>query len=337
MKKEMPRQYKGLVTIAELPKGNPSSLDFAHYDLTPIDHDYSAQFQLKANHVFKSLGMNIGFLMMVGDPAEAPRIYQAFKDDPKYLGGGTGSGFKNRAVTILDKVDPLAKQIGAVNVVAKVNGELWGYNTDGLGFVYGLEAFLKAYFGSSHIMGGNFSKQRILLLGAGGTADAIAFTLAGCAAKITILNRSAEKAVALAEKINTMYGPIAKGGGEDLIASEAVKADIIINASKKGAEGPFKDYSALAPAVEGKLEENLAESAKVFAAVKPKTVVCDVNLRADESPTLRQARESGLPVQDGTAMNFYQAVEALWIIHHDDFVRLNVSKERLAELVAEVS
>ncbi len=332
--KKIPEQFKGLLTRALLPRNNPPDLDFPRYDLTPIDHDYAAQFQIKANYVFRTLGMDVGFVMMVGDPKKAEKIYDAFRYDPKYLGGGTGSGFKNRALVCLDMIDPLAQRIGAVNVVAKRNGQLYGFNTDGIGFVRGLQEFLATHFSRAYAPDGDLSLLKVLLLGAGGTADAIAFTLAQCGAHLSILNRTAEKAVKLVARINAVYGPVAFGGGEELLAKEIPKADIIVNASKKGAEGEFSDYSSFALATEGGLEENLRQSAEMVKLLRPGTVVCDVNLRKDESPTLRQARLAGHFVLDGTSMNYHQAVEALWLIHQEDFTRLKVTKEALAKLMA---
>lgn len=332
MNKETPVQYQGLLTVAQLPRNNQEAFNFDYYDITPIDHDYAGQFQLKANHVFRKLGLPIGFVMMVGNPEKNAEIYEAFRRDLRYLGGGTGSGFKNRAPAVLDELDPLAKLIGAINVVVKVNGRLRGYNTDGLGFVKGLQELLRERRKITTVAG-----LRILILGAGGTADAIAFSLAAKGATLTILNRTAAKAENLAERICQTYGQVAFGGGEEIMAEHLARQDVIINASTKGAEGSFKDFVALAPAREGQLLENIVESAEMFTLVNPKTIVCDINLRADESPTLLMARKSRLLTQDGAAMNFHQAIEALWLIHEDLFVKNNISKKEVARLIHEVS
>ena len=57
--------------------------------------------------------------MMVGDPADASTIISLFKSDPKYVGGGVGSGFKEAVLPYLDEITPLAKAMGAVNVIKK--------------------------------------------------------------------------------------------------------------------------------------------------------------------------------------------------------------------------
>jgi shikimate dehydrogenase len=333
MNNRLPVPYGGLLKIAVLPADNPTSLgNFLSYDLTPVDHDYSGQFPKKANHVFRKLGLPIRLVMVVGDPANAAEIYSAFRRDPAYVGGGTGSGFKNRALAVLDSLDPLAEQIGAVNVVKKIAGRLRGYNTDGSGFVSGLEELLLKQRGLTSVKG-----LKVLVIGAGGTADAIAFTLASKGARVVILNRTTEKAEKLAERICKVYGDVAFGGGEDLLAEKLPWADVAVNASTKGAEGPFKDFAAFAPAKEGALEENLAQSAEAVCLLDPQAIVCDINLRADESPTLRLAREAGHVTQDGGPMNFHQAVLALWIIHEDLFALKGVTTADVARLIKEVS
>lgn len=334
----LPKQYEGLLSIAQLAKDNPQSFDFDHYDITPVDHDYAGQFQIKANHVFRKLGLSIGFIMMIGDPKKATEIYDAFRKDPRYLGGGTGVGFKDRAPAVLDSLDPLAEQIEAVNVITKIkmnkseSSELRGFNTDGLGFTLALEEFLKEKTKIESLKGLN-----VLILGAGGTANAIAFTLASKGANLVILNRTADKAERLAERICQFYGNLAIGGGEELIKNKITEADIVINASIKSAEGPFKDFIAFAPAQADKLEQNIAESNEVIHLLKPRTIVCDINLRADESPTLKLAKEFGHLVQDGSRMNFHQAVEALWLIHRDLFVQKNIKRETISHLIDEIS
>lgn len=318
-----------LVTIAKLPIDNPPTLEgLSSYDLTPIDHDYAGGFAKRANYVFAQLGLPTRMAMVIGNPSDAEAIYESFRTDEKYLGGGTGSGFKQVALKYMDRLDPLAEKIGSVNVVAKRNGQLIGHNTDGSGFVLGLETLLQETDVTS------LEDMQILLLGAGGTADAIAIALAEKrVANIAIVNRTVEKARALAEKVTKATSVPATGVGEDVLIDHIASADVIINASTKSAEGPFADYAAFAPAVPDQLQANVAASTEMIARAKKSAIVCDINLRQDESPTLRIAREANLQVQDGVPMNIYQAVEALWIMHGELFAQMNIHKNRIAELV----
>jgi shikimate dehydrogenase len=270
--------------------------------------------------------------MVIGDPKNADKIYDAFRSDSHYLGGGTGSGFKDIAPQYLDELDSLAKQIGSINVVTKTGQKLKGYNTDGIGFVRGLEELLLKERNINTL-----KSLQVLILGAGGTARAIAFTLASKGAKITILNRTIAKADELAKHVREAYGDVAKSGGEERIESELPRADIVVNTSTKGAEGPFKDFSALSEAKKDGLNENLDESKKRVKLLKKDVVVVDINLRSDESATLRIAREAGYLTQDGSSMNLFQAIEAMMLIHDKEFKEAGISKDEIAKLIREVS
>ena len=74
---------------------------------------------------------------------------------------------KSAIIPFLDDVDELAMNIGAVNTVVNEDGKLIGYNTDGPGFLKGLNGYIPS-----------LSDQRILVIGAGGAARAIYFTFA---------------------------------------------------------------------------------------------------------------------------------------------------------------
>lgn len=107
----------------------------------------------------------------------------------------------------LDEIDPLAKMIGAVNTVVNDNGRLIGYNTDGAGYVRSLV----------EETGMHLPNQVVTLLGAGGAARAVAFTLAEKGVKeIRIINRSQEKAALLADHLSSLVstctvGPVEGG------------------------------------------------------------------------------------------------------------------------------
>jgi shikimate dehydrogenase len=90
----------------------------------------------------------------------------------------------------LDEVDSLAEQIGAVNTVVNEKGKLIGYNTDGLGFLAGLKAITN-----------DFLNHKILIIGAGGAARAIYYTLANSGVQsMDICNRTIEKAYRLIQE-----------------------------------------------------------------------------------------------------------------------------------------
>lgn len=90
---------------------------------------------------------------------------------------------------ILPLLDTVETESGAVNTIALYNNKYMGYNTDGEGVIAVLAEKM------------DLSKQRIIILGAGGAARAIAYALVRHKAKVIILNRTLDKALQLANEL----------------------------------------------------------------------------------------------------------------------------------------
>jgi shikimate dehydrogenase len=139
----------------------------------PVDHSLSPAIH---NAAFSKAGLNFVYLAF---PVEA--IGDAMKGI-RALGNSRGFSVtiphKVAAVPFLDHVDQTAQHIGAINTIVVENGRLIGYNTDASGSLRALRE------GGAALLG-----QRVLILGSGGAARAIAFALAGDAqiAGLTIL------------------------------------------------------------------------------------------------------------------------------------------------------
>jgi shikimate dehydrogenase len=139
----------------------------------PVDHSLSPAIH---NAAFRKAGLNFIYLAF---PVEA--IGDALKGI-RSLGNTRGFSVtiphKVAAMPFLDEVDHTAQQIGAINTIVVENGKLKGYNTDASGALRALRENGAALLG-----------QRVLLLGSGGAARAIAFALADDAqiAGLTIL------------------------------------------------------------------------------------------------------------------------------------------------------
>ncbi|MFA5997055.1 MAG: saccharopine dehydrogenase NADP-binding domain-containing protein [Candidatus Paceibacterota bacterium] len=311
------------LTLAKLPANNPSSvrefISCGRYTITPIEHDYAGKTATMWNVAYKHFGMDRAMAMMVGESSNAKRILEHFRKDAKYVGGGSGVGFKDENVHHVDVLDPLAKAIGAINLIQKLpSGQLKGWNTDGLGYCQSLEAMLAKN-------GESLQGKKVIILGAGGTGNAIALTLAERGAHIVILNRTTEKAEELAERINHYLGIArARAGGEELIEAEAKNADVVINVSTKGATGAFEDYCALAPAklpaTKENVEENISASEKIFDIIPRTAIISDIVLRSTPSPFLKRAEELGFTTLNGVPMVINQGVEAFLIIHEKELM-----------------
>lgn len=122
---------------------------------------------------------------------------------------------KERIVGYLDGCDPLAKKIGAVNtVVVRGDGKLYGYNTDYVGVLRALQTRIP------------LESSRVLILGAGGAARAVAFALAEAGASVCVWSRRIAKAKSLARSV----------GGEAVTRKRLGKEffDAIVNATPVG-------------------------------------------------------------------------------------------------------
>jgi len=115
----------------------------------------------------------------------------------------------------LDRVDDVARTIGAVNTVTRVGDALVGTNTDWIGAVRAIERERE------------LAGARAVVLGAGGAARAIVYGLLERGARVTVLNRTVSKARELADSL----GAQAAAGLADLIDLDH---DVLVNASTAG-------------------------------------------------------------------------------------------------------
>src|SRR5579859_6332091 len=145
------------------------------------------------NAAFGALGLNYIYVPL------------AVKDLGKAVGGVRHLGIKAIGVTIpykvevvpyLDALDEDARRIGAVNAIVNNNGILLGANTDGKGAVRALQEVT------------DIAGKKVVLLGAGGAARAIAFAIADEEGELVIVNRTEHAAAALAKTVNCQYATL---------------------------------------------------------------------------------------------------------------------------------
>lgn len=187
---------------------------------------------------------------------------------------------KTAIIPLLDEVDELAASIGAVNTVVNENGRLKGYNTDGPGFLKGLQAF----------MSGAASKK-ILLIGAGGAARAIYFTLAMEKPEaIDIANRTVAKAQSLID--DCPYS----------VKSEACTLD---EAGRK-----LGEYDLVVQTTSIGMAPKIADQPLDLSNIKKHSHVCDIIYNPLETKLLQDASNRGANVQNGIDMFVYQGALA---------------------------
>ncbi len=133
---------------------------------------------------------------------------------------------KERVIECLDEVSEYSKQIRSVNTIVNVDGHLKGDTTDGPGFVRSAEAAW-----------GKIDGCRTLILGAGGSAKAVAFALARIGCRIAIANRTHERAVELAGCLGKVYETgtfrVVELDGQAL-GEEIAETDLLVNTTSVG-------------------------------------------------------------------------------------------------------
>ena len=185
-------------------------------------------------------------------------------------GCGVSMPFKEKVIPFLDRLDPLAKKIGAVNTVVNDNGYLIGYNTD----VIAAEKSLKLL---------QIKKDKdIIIFGAGGVSRAILVALKNLKLKnVTLTNRTTHKGEKLAKEFNTRFIQWAK--------RESIKADIIINATSIG------------------MTPNIHSSPISNMMIKNSQIIMDVVVAPPQTKLIKIANQQGKITIDGLKLSLHQA------------------------------
>jgi shikimate dehydrogenase len=184
---------------------------------------------------------------------------------------------KEAALRLVDRADPMAMRIGAVNtIVFTPDGKSIGSCTDGLGFLENLRHEDRSF---------SSSQGASVILGAGGAAAGIAFALLddGCP-EIRIINRTIEKAQALAERL----GETAKVVAWEERGQALKDAALLVNTTSLGMNGQ--------PVLNIALE-----------ALPKSALVTDIVYAPLETNLLAQAKARGNRVVDGLGMLLHQA------------------------------
>ena len=211
----------------------------------------------------------------------------ARRTDPDWRGCNVTMPHKQAVIPLLDRLDPLAARIGAVNTIIPEAGALVGYNTDAPGFLEPLQPLL----GMTHY----FRMARVL--GTGGAARAIIAALADAGMVIVLAGRNAEKARALLDELDP--------GGEHHVAALDHFADATDFAfdDRSGCLDLVVNATALGMTGQPPLVFDMTHA-------PPGSVFYDIVTSPLETAFLKSARGSGFSTVDGLSMLIGQADHA---------------------------
>ena len=197
----------------------------------PVAHSLSPQMQ---NAALEATGLDMRYARFQIAPGELPAALQLLPA-LDFIGVNLTVPHKVAAMNLVDDLDETARQIDAVNTVKIEGGKLRGFNTDGSGFARAIREEFSV----------DLRDLRVLVMGAGGAARAIALQCAreDCE-RLVIANRDPEKASQLVGSLREFFtgprvlGPVARlqavGMDEAALRFQIGNTDLVVNATPLG-------------------------------------------------------------------------------------------------------
>ncbi|OPX43180.1 shikimate dehydrogenase [Ruminiclostridium hungatei] len=251
----------------------------------PVEHTKSPYIH---NTLFDEFNINAIYVPVHVGQGDLQKAVEGMRAQ-NFSGFNITVPYKKEIIKYLDDVSNDALLMGAVNTVKNIDGRLKGYNTDAEGF--------SRDFKDSFETG--FEGKRIVLLGAGGTARALAIKLAAEGAeKLTIVNRTLENAKNIVELVRNNYGNVIDGITPDApgFARSFEESHIIINTTPAG----MSTYETKTP-----FDRNFT--------FQNQQLVYDVIYTPVKTRFLEQAEECGCKIRNGFGMLINQGISAFEI------------------------
>ena len=192
---------------------------------------------------------------------------------------------KAKVFPLMDEISDSSQMLGVVNCIVNDGKKLKGYNTDGDGF---LDAV-------AHDSGLNMVGKKVLIIGSGGSARSIIYSLSKAGVgEIAVINRTKKKALDAIE----LAGPVARYVEEDKISEVAAEADLVVNATPIG-------MSDAGTTTKFPIEPNLFSEGQLAV---------DLIYHPLSTPWMEALKNRKVEVYGGLSMLIFQAAKAfkLW-------------------------
>jgi shikimate dehydrogenase len=245
----------------------------------PIEHSVSPAMQ---NMAFTAMDLDYAYVPFKVKKADLGTAVLAVRA-LNIRGLNVTIPHKVEIIPLLDEIDSLAREIGAVNVLVNDDGILKGYNTDAEGFLHVL---------LEH--GVEPEGKNVVILGAGGAARAISFTLAGRGANLIILNRTPSNAAKCAADVSNATGQTVEVLALDAknLSDAMERGDILVNTTSVGMF-PGKNDTLVSV--------NL---------IRPHFIVADIVYNPYKTRLLADAEKAGARTINGLEMLIWQGALA---------------------------
>ncbi|MQG15320.1 MAG: shikimate dehydrogenase [SAR202 cluster bacterium] len=252
----------------------------------PLSHSISPEFQQAAldHHEIKAT-----FHRWEVTADDLNSFFETIRDS-NFIGASVTIPYKEKCLDLVDEITESARLIGAINCIVNRDNVLVGHNTDGSGFIRAL----KTKYGFEP------SGKKVLIIGAGGAAKAIAYSLIQEGiSQLTIANRTITRAEELAQRLerNGLKINSIKLDKQTLVAPLS-NVDLIVNTTSIGMKnGPDPQHSPIPPDL-----------------IPQNAIINDIVYNPIETPLIKAAKLKQAPTIGGLDMLVYQGVEAfeLW-------------------------
>ena len=252
----------------------------------PLGHSISPIFQQAA---LDNVGINARYETW----SVPPESFQGFLEDIRmnnFIGANVTIPHKETVIGYLDELDANAEKIGSVNTIVNRDGRLIGYNTDSYGFLRSIKRFYPRL---------DFSKKSALVIGAGGAARAVIYSLLDKKINsIIIANRTISRAKALADEFNKEINVGTIGISSIELRSAAINSSLIVNCSSVGMKNSDSESLLL-------LDRS---------AIRSDCIVFDLVYNPVVTPLIQLATDAGANVIGGLGMLVFQGAASfkLW-------------------------
>jgi shikimate dehydrogenase len=244
----------------------------------PIGHSLSPAIH---NAAFHALGLD--YVYLASRVQDVRNALAGMRSLANFRGMSITIPHKTAAMQYVDAIDPVDQAIGAINTVINDNGNLVGFGTDGPG---ALKALADADVG--------INDKQVLMLGAGGAARAIAFTLANQThlQRLTILDIDDSLRDELSADLKNGTGAAIEDRkfSDATLAAAMAQADVIVHCTPIGMH-PKTDASLIPPHL-----------------FRNNQVVFDIVYSPLETRLLSEAKAAGVKIISGVEMFVNQAV-----------------------------
>lgn len=237
----------------------------------PVAHSRSPMIH---GHWLKTLGIAGAYDLQDILPEAFPAFLRNLAANG-YAGGNVTVPHKEVAFRTVDRREPAAESIGAVNTIWLEGDRLCAGNSDAHGFITNLDELAPGW---------QVPNARVTILGAGGAARAAIYAFQARGATVGLVNRTADRAEALARH----FGKNVQAHAPDELPKLLAATDVLVNCTSLGMSGKPPLELALEP-------------------LKASAVVYDIVYVPLETDLLRRARARGHRTVDGLGMLLHQA------------------------------